>query len=118
MAAKNYYNILGLKKDASEKEVKQAYRRLARKHHPDVNAGDKSSETKFKEINEAYEVLSNKDDRKKYDKYGDKWQYADQIEQAERQQRQYYDFSPGGGSASFSFSGVSRMVMLLSFSFT
>ena len=82
MAGKNYYDILGIKKGASEKEVKQAYRRLARKYHPDVNPGDKSAENKFKEINEAYEVLSDKDDRKKYDRYGDKWKYADQFEQA------------------------------------
>jgi DnaJ-class molecular chaperone len=56
MAGKNYYDILGVKKNATEKEIKQAYRRLARKYHPDVNAGDKSAEAKFKEINEAYEV--------------------------------------------------------------
>ncbi len=106
MAGKNYYDILGIKKDATEKEVKQAYRRLARKYHPDVNPGDKGAEDKFKEINEAYEVLSDKDDRKKYDRYGDKWKYADQFEQAgQQQQSQYWDFSPGGGSASFSFSG-------------
>jgi len=106
MAGKNYYDILGIKKSASEKEVKQAYRRLARKYHPDVNPGDKSAEDKFKEINEAYEVLSDKDDRKKYDRYGDKWKYADQFEQAgQQQQQQYRDFAPGGGSASYSFSG-------------
>ena len=105
MAGKNYYDILGIKKDSSEKEVKQAYRRLARKYHPDVNPGDKSSEDKFKEINEAYEVLSDKENRKKYDRYGDRWQYADQFEQAGQQQRQYRDFAPGGGSSSFSFSG-------------
>jgi molecular chaperone DnaJ len=105
MAGKNYYDILGIKKDASEKEVKQAYRRLARKYHPDVNPGDKTAEAKFKEINEAYEVLSDKEDRKKYDRYGDKWKYADQFEQAGQQQSQYWDFSPGGGSSSFSFSG-------------
>jgi molecular chaperone DnaJ len=106
MAGKNYYDILGIKKGATEKEVKQAYRRLARKFHPDVNPGDKSAEAKFKEINEAYEVLSDKENRNKYDRYGDKWQYADQFEQArQQQQRQYWDFAPGGGSASFSFSG-------------
>lgn len=104
MAGKNYYDVLGIKKDCSDKEIKQAYRRLARKYHPDVNAGDKSAETKFKEINSAYEVLSDKEKRKKYDKYGDKWQYADQFEQAEQQQSQYWRQSPGGGS-SFHYSG-------------
>jgi molecular chaperone DnaJ len=104
MAGKNYYDILGIKKGATEKDVKQAYRRLARKFHPDVNPGNKSAEAKFKEINEAYEVLSDKENRKKYDRYGDKWQYADQFEQAGQQQRQYWEYSPGG-SSSFSFSG-------------
>jgi molecular chaperone DnaJ len=102
MASNNYYDLLGLKKNASDKEIKQAYRRLARQYHPDVNPGDKSAEGKFKEINAAYEVLSDKTKRQKYDKYGDKWQYADQIEQAEREQAQYQGFTPGGGSYRFS----------------
>jgi molecular chaperone DnaJ len=102
MAGKNYYDILGVRKDVSEKEIKQAYRRLARKYHPDVNPGDKAAEARFKEINAAYEVLSDKEKRQKYDKYGDKWQYADQIEQAEREQAQYQGFTPGGGSYRFS----------------
>ncbi len=102
MAGKNYYDILGVKLDASEKEIKQAYRRLARKYHPDVNPGDKSAEAKFKEINEAYEVLSDKEKRQKYDRFGDQWQYADQFARAGRQQTQYWDFAPGGGSYHFS----------------
>jgi molecular chaperone DnaJ len=102
MAANNYYDLLGLKKNASDKEIKQAYRRLARQYHPDVNPGDKSAEAKFKEINAAYEVLSDKTKRQKYDKYSDKWQYADQIEQAEREQAQYQGFAPGG---SYRFGG-------------
>lgn len=106
MAGKDYYNILGIKKDATDKEIKQAYRRLARKYHPDVNPGDKTAEGKFKEINEAYEILSDKDKRRKYNKYGDKWQYADQFEQAERQQQSYYrDFGQGGRGSTFHFSG-------------
>jgi molecular chaperone DnaJ len=106
MAGKNYYELLGVKKDATEKEIKQAYRRLARKYHPDVNPGDKSAEAKFKEINEAYEILSDKENRRKYDKYGDKWQYADQFEQASQQQSFYRDFSQGGGrGSSYHFSG-------------
>jgi molecular chaperone DnaJ len=103
VANKDYYNILGVKRNASEQEIKQAYRRLARKHHPDVNPGDKSAEAKFKEINEAYEVLSDKENRKKYDKYGDQWQYADQFEQARRQQTPFRDFGQSGGTTSFYF---------------
>ena len=102
MAGKDYYNTLGVKRDASEKEIKQAYRRLARKHHPDVNAGDRSSEAKFKEINEAYEVLSNKETRQKYDQYGDQWQYADQFAKAGGQRSSYGGFYQGGPQ-SFSF---------------
>src|SRR5579883_2009564 len=67
---KDYYKILGVDKGASEKEIKQAYRRLARKYHPDVNPGDKSSEDRFKEIGEAYAVLSDAQKRKKYDQFG------------------------------------------------
>jgi molecular chaperone DnaJ len=104
MASKNYYDILGINKSASEKEIKQAYRRLARKYHPDVNPGDKSAEATFKEINAAFEVLSDKEKRNKYDKYGDKWQYADQFEQAERQQAQYRQYSTGDGTT-FQFGG-------------
>ena len=76
---KDYYKILGVSRSASEKDIKQAYRKLARKFHPDVNPGDKSAESKFKEINEAHEVLSDAEKRRKYDQFGDKWQYADQF---------------------------------------
>ena len=79
MAGKDYYSILGVNRDATEREIKQAYRRLARKYHPDVNSGDKSAEAKFKQINEAYEVLSDREKRQKYDQFGDQWQYADQF---------------------------------------
>ncbi|HEY7790356.1 MAG TPA: DnaJ C-terminal domain-containing protein [Vicinamibacterales bacterium] len=67
---KDYYKILGVAKDASDKEIKQAYRRLARKHHPDVNPGDPKSEDRFKEIGEAYAVLGDPEKRKKYDQFG------------------------------------------------
>lgn len=96
MAGKDYYNILGVKRDASEQEIKKAYRKLARQYHPDVNPGDKSAEARFKEINEAYEVLSDREKRQKYDRYGDQWQYADQFAKAGRQQAQYWDFGTGG----------------------
>lgn len=70
---KDYYAVLGVKKNATDKEIKAAYRKLARKYHPDVNPGDKSSEEKFKEISEANDVLSDKEKRQKYDLYGDQW---------------------------------------------
>ncbi len=104
MAHKDYYDILGVKRNASEKEIKQAYRRLARKYHPDVNPSDKSGETKFKQINEAYEVLSDKGSRKKYEQFGDQWQYADQFAQAGRQQTPSWNFGERHGATSFSFS--------------
>ncbi|MFH1002676.1 MAG: J domain-containing protein [Chloroflexota bacterium] len=91
MAGKDYYKILGVDRKATEKEVKQAYRKLARRYHPDVNPGDQTAEARFKEINQAYEVLSDKDKRQKYDRYGDQWQYADQFERAGYQQ------APSGG---------------------
>lgn len=75
---KDYYQILGVGRDASEKEIKSAYRKLARKYHPDVNPGDKTSEEKFKEVSEAYEVLSDKDKRTKYDQYGQYWEQMGQ----------------------------------------
>lgn len=70
MASKDYYTILGVKRDASDKDIKQAYRRLARKYHPDVNPGDTAAEQKFKEASEAYNVLGAPDSRKKYDQFG------------------------------------------------
>ncbi len=70
MGKKDYYEILGVSRDASEEEIKKAYRKLARKYHPDVNPGDKQAEEKFKEIQEAYEVLGNPEKRKKYDQFG------------------------------------------------
>ena len=84
MEFKDYYATLGVPKTASAKEVKQAFRKLARKFHPDVNPNDKAAESRFKEVNNAYEVLSDPEKRKKYDKYGDRWEMADQIEEANR----------------------------------
>jgi len=73
---KDYYKILGVDRNASEKDIKSAYRKLARKYHPDVNPGDKAAEEKFKEVSEAYEVLVDKDKRKKYDQFGQYWEQA------------------------------------------
>lgn len=71
---KNYYELLGLKKEATDKEIKSAYRKLARKYHPDTNPGDKTAELKFKEVNEAYQVLSDPKKRKYFDKFGPQWE--------------------------------------------
>jgi len=79
---KDYYATLGVGKTATEKEIKQAFRKLARKHHPDVNPGDKAAEAKFKEINEAYEVLGDPAKRKKYDELGANWRAYEQAERA------------------------------------
>ena len=70
---KEYYKILGVPKSATEKEIKSAYRKLARKYHPDVNPGDSKAEAKFQDINEAYEVLSDKESRQQYDQFGANW---------------------------------------------
>lgn len=109
MAFIDYYKVLGIDKSATTAEVKKAYRKLARKHHPDVNPNDKAAEQKFKEINEANEVLSHPENRKKYDKYGKDWQQGEAYEHAQRQQqsqRQYQqqgggDFGGGGDFSDF-----------------
>lgn len=84
--AKNLYETLGIARTATEKDIKAAYRKLARQHHPDVNPGDKAAEARFKEMNAAHEVLSDPEKRKKYDKYGDRWEQADQIDEAQKRQ--------------------------------
>ncbi|MEP6700520.1 MAG: J domain-containing protein [Bacteroidota bacterium] len=90
----DYYNILGVDKKASEDDIKKAYRKLARKLHPDINPNDKEAHQKFQQINEANEVLSDPEKRKKYDKYGKDWQHAEQFEQQRQSQRQSQ--YPGG----------------------
>lgn len=76
----DYYAELGIGRDADEKEVRSAFRRMARQYHPDLNPGDEKAEERFKRVNEAYEVLSDEEKRKAYDKYGDNWRRADEIE--------------------------------------
>ena len=107
----DYYKTLEITKSATEAEIKKAYRKLARKYHPDLNPNDKEAEKKFKEINEANEVLGNPENRKKYDKYGKDWKHADEFEKAgynpNQQQRSgqqssqgFSDFSSGNFSES------------------
>jgi curved DNA-binding protein len=79
MAIKDYYQVLGVARDADDATIKKAYRKLARNYHPDINPGDKEAEAKFKEINEAYEVLSDKEKRAKYDRFGSDWQRYEQV---------------------------------------
>ncbi len=98
MAFIDYYKVLGLDKTASQDDIKKAYRKLAKKYHPDVNASNKEAQKKFQEANEAHEALSDPEKRRKYDEYGENWQHADEIENARRSrgQQQY-----GGGGNPF-----------------
>jgi curved DNA-binding protein len=103
----DYYKVLGLNKNATTDEVKSAYRKLARKHHPDLNPNDKEAHKKFQQINEANEVLSEPDKRKKYDQYGKDWKHAEEFEKQRQHQRQYSNqggqtFSGGFGENDFS----------------
>jgi curved DNA-binding protein len=94
----DYYKILGIDKSASPKEVKNAYRKLARKFHPDLNPNDVDAKKNFQQINEANEVLSDPEKRKKYDQYGKDWQHAEEFEK----QKQYQDRPSGSRGSGFS----------------
>ncbi|QVY64463.1 DnaJ C-terminal domain-containing protein [Polaribacter sp. Q13] len=108
MAFVDYYKILGITKSASEADIKKAYRKLARKHHPDLNPNDKTAEKNFKDINEANEVLSNKENRKKYDTYGEHWQNGEAYEQEKQRQQEHQRRSQSsqGGYSQEDFSDI------------
>ena len=97
MAQRDYYELLGVPRTASDKEVRSAYRKLARKYHPDLNPEDKTSEARFKEIGEAYEVLSDPDKRKKYDRFGASWQQAEAAARAGATAGGFSNFGGFGG---------------------
>jgi len=97
----DYYKILEVDKKATEEEIKKAYRKLARKYHPDVNPNNPEALKKFKEINEANEVLSNPENRKKYDKHGKDWKHADELDKQQQQRQQYSGGGQQGGFGGF-----------------
>src|SRR3954452_5937719 len=104
MAFVDYYKTLGVDKSATEEEIKKAYRKLARKYHPDLNPNDKEANKKFQQINEANEVLSDPEKRKKYDQYGKDWKHAEEFEKAKKSRQQWA--GAGTGTEGFSeFSG-------------
>lgn len=107
MAFINYYKILGIEKKSTQEDIKKAYRKLARKYHPDLNPNDKEAEKIFKEINEANEVLSNTENRKKYDKYGKDWKHADEFDKAQQQRQQTRGSYQDQSSSKFSESEYS-----------
>lgn len=96
MAYIDYYKILEVDKNASQDEIKKAYKKLARKYHPDLNPNDPDAHRKFQQINEANEVLSDPEKRKKYDQYGENWKHADEFEAQQQQYRQYQNRENGG----------------------
>ncbi|WP_372920358.1 DnaJ C-terminal domain-containing protein [Salegentibacter sp.] len=104
----DYYKLLELDKSASQADIKKAYRKLARKYHPDLNPNDKAAQARFQQINEAHEVLSDPEKRKKYDQYGKDWEHADQYEEARKQQQAGGGRSYGGGFEGFGGPGAGR----------
>lgn len=84
----DYYKVLGIEKNATQQEIKNAFRKMARKYHPDLNPNDKNAKVNFQQVNEAHEVLSDPEKRKKYDRYGKDWQHADQFKNAGQYQEQ------------------------------
>jgi len=104
----DYYKVLGLDKTASTEDIKKAYRKLARTHHPDLNPNNSEAVKKFQQINEANEVLSDPEKRKKYDQYGKDWKHADQFEEAQRQRQSQSQYrtqhNPFGQEEHFTYS--------------
>ena len=109
--ARDYYQVLGVGRNASDKEIRQAYRRLARKYHPDLNPGGKDNEARFKEINAAHEVLSDPDKRKKYNMFGENWKHADQFSRAGTGGRggQFFWHSASGSGTPFDLGDLSGL---------
>ena len=101
----DYYQILDVDKSASMADIKKAYRKLARKYHPDKNPNDAEAEKKFKQVNEAYTVLSDAEKRKKYDQYGKDWEHADQFEQYRQRQAHQRTVGNFRGGDTFTYSG-------------
>src|ERR1700744_4663084 len=100
----DYYKVLGVSKNSTQDEIRSAYRKLARKHHPDLNPDDKEANKKFQQINEANEVLSDHEKRKKYDQYGKDWQQAEAFEKAQQSAGQQQG-NRGGRGAGNPFGG-------------
>ena len=102
MAYIDYYKVLGVEKSATQDDIKKAFRKLARKYHPDLNPNDPAAKDKFQEINEANEVLGDPEKRKKYDEYGEHWKHADEFE---KQKQQYGTGGFGGRAGGFGSDG-------------
>ncbi len=100
MAFIDYYKVLGVERDASQEEIKKAYRKLAKKYHPDINRENPQAQERFQEINEANEVLGDAEKRRRYDEYGEHWKHSEEFE---AQQRNAHGF--GGGAQEFGFGG-------------
>ncbi|MEG2150266.1 MAG: DnaJ C-terminal domain-containing protein [Bacteroidaceae bacterium] len=98
----DYYKTLGVEKNASQNEIKKTFRKLARKYHPDLNPNDNTANQKFQEINEANQVLSDPEKRKKYDEYGENWKRADEFEAHRQQQQQQYQYQQTENGSNFS----------------
>ena len=108
--ARDYYEVLGVPRSADEKEIRSAFRKLAREYHPDLNPGDDMAERKFKEINEANEVLSDADNRAKYDRYGDNWMHADRLDEQARAGATFGGGFGSGGHVEYGFGDLDDLL--------